>query len=473
MKRYALLLAASIAALAVVLPATAGAATFRGAVVAKDAARKALVTASSDGTVRTVRLHAKFNRFRVGSTVVVHGAKLPDGTYSAAAVRRLGKARGTHVRGAVVSRLGARLVMSAGGSVFAVRLTGKQGAAEGSGFKPGDKVDCHVHFKGGSPEARDDDVDKVGHDGQLELEGIYLSTRDDGALEIAVVHRGRVFVAVPDGVEVPDFAAGDELALVVTVEDDGSFTLVKAENENDGEGGEGDDDGKVDIGKEQFSVPGILGAIGLDGLSVKVQGRTEPVRCTFTPGSVDLSGFVVGQWVYVTCKYADGRFVLVSIKHKDAPAPPVDGPLTAVGTIASLDSGQVSVDVDGVEAPVSCLVPAGWNLLGFLEGDAVKMYCVKNDDGHYVLKALISDHASITPDGSWFVVEGSILELDGAHLSLDVADRDDPVTCAVVAGADLSAFHVGDQVTMKCKLIGEGFKLKLLESATAHYELIG
>ena len=99
MKRYLLLLAASIAALAVVLPATAGAATFRGAVVAKDAARKALVTASSDGTVRTVRLHAKFNRFRVGSTVVVRGAKLPDGTYSAAAVRRLGKARGTHVRG--------------------------------------------------------------------------------------------------------------------------------------------------------------------------------------------------------------------------------------------------------------------------------------------------------------------------------------------------------------------------------------
>jgi hypothetical protein len=26
---------------------------------------------------------------------------------------------------------------------------------------------------------------------------------------------------------------------------------------------------------------------------------------------------------------------------------------------------------------------------------------------------------------------------------------------------------------MKCKLIGGGFKLKLLESATAHYELIG
>ena len=55
---------------------------------------------------------------------------------------------------------------------------------------------------------------------------------------------------------------------------------------------------------------------------MKVQGRTEPVRCTFKPGSVDLSGYEVGQWVYVTCKYGDGRFVLVSIKHKDAPPPP-------------------------------------------------------------------------------------------------------------------------------------------------------
>ena len=64
MKRYLLLLTAVIAALAVVLPATAGAATFRGAVVAKDAARKALVTAGTDGTVRTVRLHGKVTKYK-------------------------------------------------------------------------------------------------------------------------------------------------------------------------------------------------------------------------------------------------------------------------------------------------------------------------------------------------------------------------------------------------------------------------
>src|SRR4029079_19230870 len=155
-------------------------------------------------------------------------------------VRRIGKARGTHVRGTVVRQLAGRLVMSAGGSVFALRLAGKQGASEGSGLSPGDRVDCHVRFKGGNPETRNGDVDKIGHDGQLVLEGIYLSTDENGTIELAVIHKGRVFVSVPADVEVPDFQAGDEVALVVTVEDDGSFTLVKGESEN--EPGDGDDD---------------------------------------------------------------------------------------------------------------------------------------------------------------------------------------------------------------------------------------
>lgn len=133
--------------------------------------------------------------------------------------------------------------MSAGGSVFALRVAGKQSASEG-GFKPGDKLDCKVHFKGGSPETRKDGVIKIGHDGLLVLEGIYLSTDEDGTIELAVIHKGRVFVNLPEDVEVPEFEAGDEIALVATVEDDGSFTLVKGESEN--KPGDGDDDGNVD-----------------------------------------------------------------------------------------------------------------------------------------------------------------------------------------------------------------------------------
>jgi hypothetical protein len=206
-----------------------------------------------------------------------------------------------------------------------------------------------------------------------------------------------------------------------------------------------------------------------------VPERAEQVRCTFQPGSELVAGFAVGQWVSMTCKYGDGRLVLVSLTHRDAPPPPPPPTdvLSAVGTIDSLDGGQVAVTVDGQADPVACDVPDGMNLLGFVEGDTVKMYCVKNADGDYVVKALLSDHAAITPDGSWFVLAGTIAELDASHISLNAEGRADPVDCAVAPGADLSAFHVGDQVHMKCKLVGEDFTLKLLDSATAHYELNG
>ena len=470
MKRFLLLLTTAAAALVVALPATA--ATFKGAVVAKDAARKTLVTASRDGTVRTVRLHTGFARVRVGRLVTVRGAQLPDGTYSAAAVRVGGRIRGVRVRGTVVQRAGARLVMSGGGSVFALRVSGKQLASDGSSLQPGDRVDCDVHFKGGVPETPTGGIHETGHDGQLVLEGIYLTTDDNGTLEVAVVHKGRVLVAVPDGVTPPAFQAGDVVVLVVTVGSDGSFTLVRAKNETE-PGDDGGDEGGVDLHKEQFTVAGPITALGVDGLSVKVRERPEPIRCTFPAGSDLVGGFAVGQWVSMTCKYGDGRLVLVSLTHRDPPPPPPPpgDVLSAVGTIDSLDGGQVAVTVDGQAHPVACDVPDGMNLLGFAEGDTVKMYCVKDDAGDWVVKALVSDHAAITPDGSWFALAGTIAALDATHISLTVDGRADPVDCAVAPGADLSAFAVGDQVHMKCRLIGGAFTLKLLDSATAHYEL--
>jgi hypothetical protein len=333
----------------------------------------------------------------------------------------------------------------------------------GGGLQPGDRLDLKTRVRGNGLECHEGDVEKIGHDGQLELEGIYLATGKDGTIELAVVHRGRVYVKVPEGVEVPAFAPGDEIALVVTVEADGSFTLIKAENEDDG------DEGGVDIGKEQFTVAGILASLGEGAVVVNVDGSEQrAVRCA-VPDGLDLTGFEVGQKVLMTCKYREGHFVLVLLKHFEAPPPPAY--LQAVGTISSLDGGQVGVAVDGHEVPVSCLVPVGMNLVGFAVGDEVRMVCARNDDGHYVLRELASDHASISPDGSWFMFEGTIAELDAEHISLDVEGRDAPVACGIVPGAVLSGFAVGDVVTMKCKLLDGGFKLKLLESDTAHYEL--
>ena len=64
----------------------------------------------------------------------------------------------------------------------------------------------------------------------------------------------------PDGLDVPALTAGDVVVLVVSVEHDGSLTVVKGENESSRDDG---DDGGLDIGREQFTVAGTITALGL------------------------------------------------------------------------------------------------------------------------------------------------------------------------------------------------------------------
>jgi len=156
MKRIFLLAAAALAALAFALPATAGTTAFRGVVIAKKAGRHAFVTASKNGVVRTVRARGAFKRVAVGRRVAVRAATLPDGTFAASSVKLLGKARRAHFRATVVARRGVQLFVSAGGSVFALRVKSghKTGASDGSGdLKPGDEIDCDAGRQG--RQARD------------------------------------------------------------------------------------------------------------------------------------------------------------------------------------------------------------------------------------------------------------------------------------------------------------------------------
>ena len=130
MKRVLLLAAACIAALAFALPAVAGTTTFRGVVVAKDSTRKSIVTVSRNGVVRTIRASGKLKRIQVGRMVAVQAASLPDGTFAASKLRPLGRAGQARFRATVVSAKGTTLALSAGGSVFALRVRGgKAGSA--------------------------------------------------------------------------------------------------------------------------------------------------------------------------------------------------------------------------------------------------------------------------------------------------------------------------------------------------------
>jgi len=462
------LVAAVVAAIACVVPATSMAATFRGVVIAKDSARKSLVTASRNGVVRTVRARAAFKHVRVGRMVAVRAAALPDGTYAASKVRMLGKGRRVHFRGTVVSASGARLIVSAGHSVFALRVRGaKTPASDGaSDFQPGDELDGHGVCKGGGLESRRDHLKKVGHSGELVLEGIYLNTAEDGTIELAVAHKGRVFVHVPDGMLVPDFQPGDEIALEVTVGDDGSFTLVKAENESS-PGDDDDNEGDVHMNNpdHEFSVVGVLASLSDDSVGVKVEGKDEPVRCA-VPDGFDLTGFETGQRVFMSCRYGDGHPVLLTLKKKDADSEY----LMAAGTIQDFADGGITVQGDG--DPVWCAVPDSLDISEFVVGDMVLMKCLKVE-GVWTLKAINRKPPPpppLLPPPAYVLATGMITELTAETIT--VQGEHEPVTCALAEGADLSDFAVNDYVAMKCLTTDAGLKLKRLQSETSLYEAV-
>lgn len=457
MKRVLLLAAAGIAALAFALPATAGTATFRGVVIAKDSARKSIVTVSRNGVVRTIRARGVFKRVRVGRLVAVQAASLPDGTFAASKIRPLGRAGRAHFRATVAAVKGATLALSAGGSVFALRVRGgRTGTATGGGFRPGDRIEANALVKGGSLQARREALKRIGHDDQLVLEGIYLDTAEDGTIEMAVVHRGRVYVTVPDDVVVPDFEPGDEIVAVVTVAEDGTFVLVKAENESSGDD---DDDGGGVNGDGTFTVMGVITSLSVDRIFVKVEEHHDAVTCA-VPEDFDTEGFAVGQKVLMRCEYDDGHPVLVKLKHYEA-----SDYLYSQGAITELTDDSITVQGDG--EPVTCALTDDSDLSDFEVGDLVIMYCVKRD-GVWTLKAIKHKEDPPPPPPDYVLAYGSIDALTATEIT--VAADGGPVTCAVPEGADLSAFHVDDDVNMKCVHTDAGLRLKRLQSETAVWE---
>src|SRR6266550_4070903 len=279
MKRVLVL---AVATIGLVLPAAANAGAFQGVVIAKNAKRKAIVTASANGTVRTVRAPKAVRKIRIGALVAVRARQLPDGTFAAVGTTQIRRAKHARIRGTVVKRAGRKLYLSAGKSVFVFGL--RTGA--GTKLRAGDRVTASASF--GKAQLFCEDVKPIGHDDELELEGIYLST-EEGVLSLAVHGRGLVKVTVPVDFDLPELAAGDEVSLRAAVEPDGTFTLVSLDNEDASDDGTGDDDG-VDMGDNYFTVTGEIASLSPTTVSVTVERHPEPVRCAVLP-SVHLSGF--------------------------------------------------------------------------------------------------------------------------------------------------------------------------------------
>jgi hypothetical protein len=450
--RRAVVVAVALGALIAVPTAAAG--SFSGVTVAKDAKRKSLIVVSGR-TVRTVRAAAGYARIRVGQRVVVRASQLADGTYQAGTVRPGGRAARVRFGAIVVKndRALRRLILSAGGSVFAVRA-GSGGRAtagtSGGGLAAGDRV--QVVAKLTAAATWSGSATETGRAKLVELEGIFLERKGDG-FDLAVIAHGLVHIDVPEGAVLPNFEPGDQVRMVVLIGRDGTFTYIRGADE-------GEKPKKPEHPKEGSEVQGVLAEKDPYSVTVRTEGDKR-VQCA-VPSGMDLSIFRVGERVKIRCVSRENRDVLVKIQSNYGwVKADGSGELSVYG---ALNKGNGTVSVrreDGMS--MSCLVPGGIDLSVFRNGEAVKLYCRLGADG-FVFGAMYSENASLDSDGVLQLhASGLLQQRTGDPIAVRRADGS-MFACNAPADFQLSYFTVGERVTMTCRVDAGANTLLSVES---------
>jgi hypothetical protein len=238
MKKLLLPLAAAVA---FVLPATAGAATFSGIVVAKQTSRHA-VAVSSAGTVRTV--HTRHLGVAIGTRLAVSAKRLSDGTFSATKTTPRGRAKTARIHGVVARHTATGFLVSAGHSMIAVHtrsLADNNPGTTTTAPPVGEIVDVTVNTT--STQLSEDDVQEEGEAQRIELEGTLSAITQPTATSagdlVLQVGKSTIDVVVPAGTTLPTLNVGDKVMLTALYSGD-TFTLATSQHEDDNQG---DDDG--------------------------------------------------------------------------------------------------------------------------------------------------------------------------------------------------------------------------------------
>ena len=355
----------------------------------------------------------------------------------------------------IVTAESSRLIVSAGGSVFALRLRGTSTLGlKNGGLEPGDKVDVDADVKNGHIEAGSDNVDQTGHVEMLVLEGIFLFPKDDG-FDLAIVHRGLVHVSVPTGMVLPEFKAGDQIRVVVNVSAAGKFSFVK---------GQGEGKGKTEPPGSEAYAYGPLVEMASFSVGVKRENG-EVLRCG-VPAGLDLSVFSVGQKVKLYCALRDGHLVMKKL-YSDHAGVTGDGTgevmLEGMLTEASADAAALSNE----DHSFRCVNRAHLDLSPFVLGEHALMGC-RLADNEWRLFKLKNERAYVYA-GSETETELMVYGVVTERSTSLVVRRDDGATkaCAVPAGMDLQGFRLGDRVKMHCHLSGSSFGLVEVYSENA------
>lgn len=142
------------------------------------------------------------------------------------------------------------------------------------------------------------------------------------------------------------------------------------------------------------------------------------------------------------------------------------------GLFLSLENGVLTLAVEKRGA-VEVAVPADLDIEAPAPGEELELLVSINPDGGFTLIALADEDGGIDFDheDATVEIEGTVAALTDTSITVQ-GPGGVSLTCAISAGATLTAFAVGDEVELECVAGADGgFILQELESETAEFEL--
>ena len=423
--------------------ATAKTAITSGIVISKDVRRHTLVVTSATGVVETVRLAPRMlAKARVGEKVTSRTSRLADGTFTAAGITPVGHATRARIRATIVSSHSGKLLLSAGGSVFAVS-TGRSAHAQSvSTVDTGQTVDVSVGIAANGLDQISEH--STGQSNLIGLDGV-LTAVSPLSLTIAVEGGALTTVALPAGLTIPTtIAVGDRVEIMVDYANQ-SFSLVTIKDDSVASNNQGDG---VSIGDNQnLQVEGQVVAVSVTSLTI--QPGDQAAAVTFSvPTTVDVSAVLVGDQVDAEGLVVAGALTLTTIdaQQNDNQGTGDQATSQVTGVVTALSATSVSVSVTGSSVVITAAIPSTMDASKLVLGATVRLTTE-------VVTGVLTVTDVEVPDAYSVDVSGTVVSMTASTLVVLSSDTTLATTFTIPTTLNVTVVATGLNVTAHGDLV--------------------
>ena len=344
--------------------------TTTGTVIAKDVRRHTLVVTSGSGVVHTIRLAPKvLASARAGEKITARTTSLADGTVRTSALHRVGSATRATIRATIVSSHSGRVLLSAGGSVFAVSTGRVAHSQPDAGTSTGENVDVTVGISQDGLAQMSEQ--STGQSNLISLDGV-LSAITSSSLTIVVENGASTTVAIPASLTIPStVAVGDQIEIMADYASQ-TFTLVTITD--DSSAANSQNQGISEGDNQNLQVEGQVIVVSPTSLTVQ-PGDGAAALTISVPSTVDVSMVVAGDQVQAELAYMAGGLSLTAIEvqqdNNQSSGDQASSEIT--GVVTALGAGSITVTTTESSTVVTAVVPSTLDASSLVMGATVNL----------------------------------------------------------------------------------------------------